>query len=188
MNIERHTTEPPTSATPNRIALKVVENNHSVMDNILSHEHNGKSWLFIKMPENYVSKSVYMGYVIFKVWNEKNGVTENQLSDYSKLTKYLENHNPDKEYKTIPVKLPEGDWISVSGLSEITEEQAKDVVLDSETMLEIHENGIYRQAYGFVDYTNGCDGYESTVKSLRTLITSLGGDVESNNYLILKEA
>jgi hypothetical protein len=157
------------------------------MGNILTHENNCKSWLFIEMPEHHVSNSVYMGYAIFKVWNEKNGVTDNQLADYSKLTKYLENHNPDKDYKTIPVKLPNGSWAVESSLSDISDEQAKDLVLDSETILEIYDTKGFRHAYGYVDYTNQCDGYESSVESLRTLITSLGGDAENKNYLILKE-
>lgn len=88
---------------------------------------SGVRVVLAEVPPFYKSHFIYMGYLQIKVWNEKNGITDAQLADYSKLTKYLENHDPEKEYKTIATKLPDGELIG-KRFNEMSEEECVPLV------------------------------------------------------------
>jgi len=84
--------------------------------------------LLVKVPEATIRSTVYMGYLIHKCHNIENGVTDEQLNDYSKLTKYLKTHKPEKDYKESAIKLPSGQWKLIGNPFEWSDYQWKDIV------------------------------------------------------------
>jgi len=84
--------------------------------------------LLVKVPDDTIRSTVYMGYLIHKCHNFENGITDEQLADYSKLTKYLKNHNPEKDYKEVAVKLPDGQWKLIGNPFELREDQVLQII------------------------------------------------------------
>lgn len=133
------------------------------MNKILEHTHNGQRWLFVEVPKDAHSVVVYPEHTEM----EEAGLlsfTANQTDERSKF------YNSDLLYG---IDLPSGNWQIVSKLSELTEEQAREIV---ETAKPTY----------FKDYCIATRFYSSPTQSLDSLIRSLGGDT-NNEYLILKE-
>lgn len=129
----------------------------------------------IEVPEGSINFTVDMGYLIYKVPNYANWCTDAILSDYGRLSKYLETHSADKDYKTGGIPLP-GNWQIICSSKECTEEQAKGVV--EEYSIRGHKR--------FEDYSIEFMWQETALDSLRSLLTSKGLD-PNKNYIILKK-
>jgi len=127
------------------------------MSRIFSHAHNGQRWLFVPTP--------------------------NEADDFEIDVDGLHMYqNPPHSDMTLgSIDIPSGNWQIVSKLSDITEEQAREMV------------PLIKRVYGqsYYDYTVVFKvgfGYVGTaIQSIHSLIRSLGGNPQNNEYLILKE-
>jgi hypothetical protein len=80
----------------------------------------------LEAPEGAINFTIDMGYLIFKVPNYANWCTDAILSDYGKLSKYLETHKAENDYKTGGIPLP-GNWKIICATKQCTSEQAKEI-------------------------------------------------------------
>ncbi|RZM21768.1 MAG: hypothetical protein EOO88_31570 [Pedobacter sp.] len=124
------------------------------MNKILEHTHNDQRWLFVpihsKSQGHYILSYTIIAYDLIDS-DENCGVE----------------------------RVPQGDWQIVSKLSDITEEQARE-------MVPRIDDGLFIQGAAYPDYLDDDQFYETTIESLHSLIRSKGGDT-NNEYLVLKE-
>lgn len=85
----------------------------------------------IELPDGAVNVRESMGYIIARTPNYKNTVRYEALSDPYRLTRYLQTHTEMDDYKDFAHKLPSGNWKHLCPASEVTEEQAKVIVKES---------------------------------------------------------
>lgn len=122
----------------------------SIMNNIIEHLHNGQRWLFVPTPSEADDFEI----------------------DVDGLHMY---QNPPHSDMTLgSIDFPQGNWQIVSKLSDITEEQAREMV-----------KGPYQSCY--FDYRQDYYYWETAIESLQTKVESKGGDPHNNEYLVLKE-
>lgn len=87
--------------------------------------------LVVDLPVESINPVASMGYLIFREPNYSNWVTDDILMNPIKLVEYEEKHDSSKDYKdATPVKIPDGNWQHLGQLSDIIEEQWKDIVDD----------------------------------------------------------
>lgn len=132
-------------------------------------------FLIVKLPDNLVSKYVYMGYLICKVHNIENGVTEEQMEDYNKLQKYLKNHDPDKDYKETYIKLPPFDWEIIGDPFDLTKDQWSLIVDHEELFINGNSEGIRYMDYSLSEkYKDDvCEWFHHPMYSGISLLKSL---------------
>jgi len=80
-------------------------------------------------------------YLIYDIPNYKNWCNDNILEDYNKTLKFIQNHNPDKDWKRGGMKLPEGNH-KIIGLIKLPDFEM-DFEVD-ESWVEKHPNLFYR--------------------------------------------
>lgn len=131
----------------------------------------------VEVPDGAINFIIDMGYIIWKSPNYKNWCNDTILSDYDKLSKYLETHKAEDDYKTGGLPLPPGAWEIVCTSKEVTHEQVWMIVesVDSEG-----------RGLQYINYANGIYVFSNAKSSFRTLLTQKGCDLK-NNYLILKK-
>lgn len=81
-------------------------------------ELRNKYWA-VEVPQGAINIIIDMGYIIWKEPNYKNWCNDDILSDYSKLSKYLETHKVEDDYKTGGMPLPIGTWEIVCASKDI---------------------------------------------------------------------
>lgn len=130
----------------------------------------------VKVPEGAINFKIDMGYIIWRQPNYKNWVTNDILSDYGKLTKYLDTHNSENDYKTGGQPAPPGQWQIVCTSREATPEQAGQIVEYDGEGWKDYDKSNFHNDLPFMDSLN----------SFASLLTSRGLDL-NKNYLILKK-
>lgn len=124
----------------------------------------------ILLPDLFVNAIISMGYLICKVHNTGNWISTDDIENPIKCIEYIQKHKPEKDYKDVAIKLPTGEWVKIGVQTEITEEQAKDIV-PCELIGGI--GGIGMQ-WLYPDYTASMnDGFESALESFNSLMQSL---------------
>jgi len=126
----------------------------------------------VEVPEGAINIIIDMGYIIWKAPNYKNWVNNDILSDYGKLSKYLQTHKEEDDYKTGGMPLPPGNWQIVCTSKEATEAIAAQIVeKDSE----------------FFKCYAGNRSHISPLRSLFCLMGEKGCSLVNKTYLIIKK-
>ncbi|WP_448104721.1 hypothetical protein [Pedobacter panaciterrae] len=146
------------------------------MCKILQHEHNGTKWLFVPTNDLYVRCQEYMGYLIMIYHNEANFVSTRVIENPVLCANAVAKHNPDKDFKEVPVKLPDGNWH--------IQFTTKDMMSEVEWKPIVRYAGLPWCAY--VDYRTNKNWFDNAKDAGLSLITSLGGD-PSKNYVVLND-
>lgn len=134
------------------------------MNKILEHTHNGQRWLFVPTPERSTGYKIEPDF------------------DCNVITFDIQ-HGIGKKWFNIP----SGNFKKGLALSDITEEQAREMVERYGGKIFDYDPNEY---WVYEDYTLTGHPFDSTtlttaLESLRSLIRSKGGD-DSMEYLILK--
>jgi hypothetical protein len=135
----------------------------------------------VEVPQGAINIIIDMGYIIWKEPNYKNWCTDAILSDYGKLSKYLETHKAEDDYKTGGMPLPPGTWQIVCPSKWVSEEQARQII---EQQVGGGMFKDYQLTGSHAKYGTYILPYAS--KSLASLLTSKGCDTKLN-WLILKK-
>lgn len=83
------------------------------------------------LPDWYVNASIYMGYLIVTVHDKMNFLSPSVIEDYYKLQNALSNHNPDKDFKEVIIKLPDGEFKKLGASFELSDEHLALILPDT---------------------------------------------------------
>lgn len=123
----------------------------------------------VQVPESSINFQESMGYLMYKKPNYKNWVNEDVLSNPAWLSTWLSKRKDGDDYTPAAEKLPPGEWTLLCHADQITEEQAKKIVL-------WHDE---------TDESQGFERYMTDVEFQRTdLVEALNTATDSFGYLL----